>query len=517
MELKPYTNENVRDHKTPKATAAYQAAIAAVRRKTGKDYPLLIGNKKIHTKKKVDSVNPCNPREVIGCASSATEAHAELALETAWKAFETWKHVPVEQRVKIILKASSLIRKRRLEFNALLTLEVGKNYWEADAETGEAIDFLEYYARRALETCQPIRTHQLPGERDHAEYIPLGAGVSITPWNFPFAIFLGQVCAPILAGNTMIVKPAEDSSVVAAWAINLLLEAGLPKGVVNYLPGHGEVVGKALVEHPRTRFIAFTGSRNVGLWINAEAAKVRPGQKFIKRVSLELGGKDGMVVDETANLDAAADAAVAGAFGFAGQKCSALSRLIVVKDVYKPLLAKVVERTEKLVMGQAEENHNVNAVINLESLEKNKRYLALAPKEGKVVLGGKAAKQAARGYFVEPTIVADVKPNARLAQEEIFGPILAVIPVRNFKEAMHVVNDTDYGLTGGLFSRNQERLDYAERELHVGNLYLNRKITGAMVGCHPFGGFNLSGTDSKAGGPDYLLHFLQMKSIARKN
>ena len=312
----------------------------------------------------------------------------------------------------------------------------------------------------------------------------------------------------------MIVKPAEDSGVVAAWAVDVMLEAGLPAGVINFLPGLGEVVGSTLVQHPKTRFINFTGSKNVGLWINAEAAKVQPGQRWIKRVTLELGGKDGMVVDETADLEAAADAAVAGAFGFAGQKCSALSRLIVVEAVYPALLEKVVAKAQKLVMGHAENNKDVNAVINQESYEKSQQYLELAPIEGRVALGGAVGDT--EGYFIQPTIVADLKPDSRMAQEEIFGPILAVIPVKDFNEAMHVVNDTEYGLTGGLFSSDESRLEHAERELHVGNLYLNRKITGAMVGSHPFGGFNLSGTDSKGGGPDYLLHFMQMKSIARK-
>ncbi len=514
MNLPTYAPENYTDYSQPTHRADYEAALEKVRSMLGRDYPLIIGSERITTEKKISSLNPCKPSQLIGRTSSASQDHALLALQAAWKAFETWKHTPLETRVGVLVKAASIIKARKLEFNALLTLEIGKNFAEAEGETAEAIDFLEYYARQALIHCQPIETFQMPGERDHAEYIPLGVGVSITPWNFPLAIFLGQAAAPIVAGNTMIVKPAEDAGVVAAWAVEVLLEAGLPAGVINFLPGLGEVVGKTLVEHPKTRFINFTGSKNVGLWINAEAAKVQPGQRWIKRVTLELGGKDGMVVDETADLDAAADAAVAGAFGFAGQKCSALSRLIVVEDVYPALLEKVVAKAQKLVMGQAEDNANVNAVINQESYEKSQTYLELAPLEGRVALGGAVGD--GEGYFIQPTIVADLKPNSRMAQEEIFGPILAVIPVKDFEEAMHVVNDTEYGLTGGLFSSDESRLTHAERELHVGNLYLNRKITGAMVGSHPFGGFNLSGTDSKGGGPDYLLHFMQMKSIARK-
>ncbi len=518
MNLPEYHCEPYTDYTHPNHAAAYRQAIAKVSSELGKDYPLIIGDQKIMLEDKVVSHNPCKPSQIIGQVSSATKEHADQAIEVAYKAFETWKNTPLETRVAVLVKAAAIIRERKLEYNAWLTYEVGKNYAEAEGETAEAIDFLEYYARSALKLCKPIQTYQMAGESDRAEYIPLGVGVSITPWNFPFAIFLGQACAPIVAGNCMIVKPAEDSAVIAFKAIELLLEAGLPSGVINFLPGLGEVVGDYLVKHPKTRFISFTGSKNVGLYINAEAAKVVTGQRWIKRVTLELGGKDGMIIDETANLEEAATAAVAGAFGFAGQKCSALSRLIVVESVYPEILEKVIAKVNALTVGDPLENKYVNAVINLESLEKSRTYLELAKTEGRVVTGGTASSNPeTEGYFVQPTVVADVKPTGKLAQDEIFSPILAVIPVKDFETAMFVMNDTEYGLTGGLFSSDPSRLEYAERELHVGNLYLNRKITGAMVGCHPFGGFNLSGTDSKAGGPDYLLHFLQMKSIARKN
>ncbi len=517
MNLPEYRNEAYADYTVPDNAAAYRTALEKVASELGRDYPLIIGDRRLMLDNKIASVNPNRPLQTIGRVSSATPEHAEMALDVAWKTFQTWKNVPLEERVATIVRAAGLIRERKLEFNAWLTYEVGKNYAEAEGETAEAIDFLEYYARQALTLLQPIKTYQLPQEHDHAEYIPLGVGVSITPWNFPLAIFLGQACAPIIAGNTMIVKPAEDSAIIAYKAIELLLEAGLPHGVVNYLPGLGETVGDALVKHPRTRFINFTGSKNVGLYINAEAAKVLPGQRWIKRVTLELGGKDGMIVDETADLEAAANAAVAGAFGFAGQKCSALSRLIVVESVYPDLLERVTQKVKALSAGDPLDNAQVNAVINQESLDKARGYLEIAASEGRVTTGGGATHNPETdGYFVQPTVVADVKPGARLAQEEIFAPILSVIPVADFDEALHVVNDTDYGLTGGLFSTDESRLQRAEKELHVGNLYLNRKITGAMVGCHPFGGFNLSGTDSKGGGPDYLLHFVQMKSIARK-
>lgn len=514
MDLPEFRNEPYTDFAQPENARAYREALARVRGTLGRTYPLVIGSERVQTPETIESLNPCRPSELVGRTASATSEHADLALAEAWRAFEAWRATPVEERVRVALRAARILRERKLDFDALLTLEVGKNYLEAEAETAEAVDFLEYYARQAIRYARPVQTVQLSGERDHAEYVPLGAGVSISPWNFPLAIFLGQTIGPVLAGNTMIAKPAEDAGVVAAWTVDVLLEAGLPPGVVNFLPGRGEEVGAQLVKHPRTRFINFTGSKSVGLWINAEAAVVRPGQRWIKRVSLELGGKDAMIVDETADLDAAADAAVAAAFGYAGQKCSALSRLIVVEPVYRTLVDKVAERAARLTVGPAEENANVPALINADSLRKTSEYLELARTEGRVVLGGERGD--GDGYYVRPTVVADVAPRARLAQEEIFGPVLSVIPVRDFEEAMSVANDTEYGLTGGLFSSDEKRLERAEDEIDVGNLYLNRKITGAMVGVHPFGGFNLSGTDSKGGGPDYLGLFLQMKSIARR-
>ena len=328
MNLPAYRQEPFLDTKNPEVIAQYKAALESVRAKIGQKIPLVIGADRIFTDDVISSVNPCKTSEIIGLASSASAEHANQALEVAWKAFDSWKHTSAEHRANVLLRVAQILRERRLEFDALLTLEVGKNFWEAEGELTEAVDFLEFYARQALKFAEPLEMLQMPNERDHAEYIPLGVGVSITPWNFPFAIFLGQACAPIVAGNAMIVKPAEDSAVIAYKAIELLLEAGLPHGVINYLPGLGEVVGDALVKHPLTRFISFTGSKSVGLHINAEAAKVGAGQKWIKRVTLELGGKDSMIVDETADLEAASSAAVAGAFGTTRTKCTRTSRSI---------------------------------------------------------------------------------------------------------------------------------------------------------------------------------------------
>ena len=514
MKLPTYCNEPYFDYSTPDGRREWREALERAQATLGRSFPLIIGSGRVETSERIASHNPCRPSELVGWTAQAGPEHVEAALDAAWKAFESWRRTTVEERASILLRAAGLLRARKHDFNALLALEVGKNAVEAEAETSEAIDFLEYYARQALEWARPVAVTQLPGEEDWAVYEPLGVGVSISPWNFPLAIFLGQCMGPVAAGNTMIVKPSEDGGVVAALAVDLLLEAGLPDGVVNYLPGRGATTGELLVTNPRTRFVNFTGSKAVGLHINEAAARVQPGQRWIKRVTLELGGKDAMLVDETADLDAAADAAVAGAFGYNGQKCSALSRLIVVDEVHDALLAKVVERAGRLVVGEPGENANVTAVINQNSFNKAGASLDLAPQEGRVVLGGGQAERP--GYFVEPTIVDDVAPSARLAREEIFAPILSVIRVKNFEAGLSALNDSDYGLTGGVYSRDEERIERAIHEAQVGNLYLNRKITGAMVGAHPFGGYKLSGTDSKGGGPDYLGLFLQMKSIGRK-
>ncbi|HEX2864074.1 MAG TPA: L-glutamate gamma-semialdehyde dehydrogenase, partial [Deinococcales bacterium] len=507
-------NEPYTDYTRPEHEAEWRAAIERVRGTLGRTHPLLIGDRRVETEAKVESRNPCRPSEVIGFTAEAGPDEVEAAFDTAWKAFDAWKLVPAEQRASVLLHAAGLLRGRKHDFNALLALEVGKNAAEAEAETSEAIDFLEYYARQAIRWAEPIPVTQLPGEEDWAVYEPLGVGVSISPWNFGLAIFLGQCMGPVAAGNAMIVKPSEDAGVVAAWAVDLLREAGLPAGVVNFLPGRGEVTGELLVTHPRCRFVNFTGSKAVGLHINEAAAKVREGQRWIKRVALELGGKDAMLVDETADLDQAADAAVAGAFGYNGQKCSALSRLIVVNEVHDALLQKLIERAKKLNLGEAVENANVTAVINADARDKARDYLTLAPTEGRVVLGGQELN--AEGYFIPPTVVDGVKPDSRLAREEIFAPVLSVVPVPDFDAGLRVLNDSEYGLTGGVFSRNEDRIGRATREAEVGNFYVNRKITGAMVGAHPFGGYKLSGTDSKGGGPDYLGLFLQMKAIGRK-
>ncbi|HEX3107751.1 MAG TPA: L-glutamate gamma-semialdehyde dehydrogenase, partial [Thermoanaerobaculia bacterium] len=423
---------------------------------------------------------------------------------------------PVDVRAGLLLRAARLMRERKHEFSATMIYEVGKTWPEADADTAEAIDFLEFYAREAYRYFgeQPIT--KIESEDNALVYIPLGVGAVIPPWNFPLAIMSGMTTAAAVSGNCVILKPSSDSPWIAARFFALLEEAGLPPGVVNFVSGSGGEVGDPLVQHPRIRFISFTGSKEVGLHINEEAAKVHKGQLWIKRVVAEMGGKDAIIVDrEWANLDEAASAVVASAFGFQGQKCSACSRLIVDEAIYDQFVPMVAEKTKALKIGPPEAAESqIGPVVNKKAMQKIKEYIDRGKSEGRLVAGGNVRDD--EGYFIEPTVIADVDPKATISQEEIFGPVLAVSKAKDFDDALRIANDTQYGLTGAVFTDNEEKLERAREEFFVGNLYLNRKCTGALVGVHPFGGFNMSGTDSKAGGRDYLGLFLQAKAISRK-
>ncbi|MFC5848923.1 L-glutamate gamma-semialdehyde dehydrogenase [Deinococcus petrolearius] len=521
IKVQDYRPQAFTDFTLPENVKAYQDALQKVRAElVGKHYPVVIDGVVVETAEKIESRNPCDTDELVGTTGKATPQDAQKALDGAWKAFESWKKWDMDARARILLKAAAILKRRRLEACALMSIEVGKNYAEADVEVAEAIDFLEYYARSAMKYAGfgSSETTWFEGEENGLMSLPLGVGVSISPWNFPCAIYLGMLAAPIVAGNCVIAKPAEDAGLIAGFVTEIMYEAGLPAGVLQFLPGVGKEVGEFLTTHARTRFITFTGSRAVGLHINEVAAKVQPGQKWIKKVVLELGGKDAMIVDETADLEVAITAAVQGAFGFNGQKCSAMSRLIVVDEVYDAVVNGFVERTRALKMGTGEENANVTAVVNQMSFDKVKSYLDLAPQEGTVLLGGQAPGEygGQPGYYIQPTIVGDVGRDARMAQEEIFGPVVAVLRARDWQDALAIANSTEYGLTGGVCSRSRERLEQARAEFEVGNLYFNRKITGAIVGVQPFGGYNMSGTDSKAGGPDYLANFLQLKAVTER-
>jgi 1-pyrroline-5-carboxylate dehydrogenase len=513
--LPEFTNEPLTDFTDAKNVERMEKALASVRQQLGRTYPLIIGGREIVDGDIEESVNPANPKQVVGRFVQATKEQALEALAEAEKAFETWKRVPVEERVELVVKAAAVIRERKFELGALMVYEVSKSWPEADADIAELIDFAEYYAREALRIGGPQPVVPNPGEDNELRYIPLGVGIVIPPWNFPAAIMGGMTLAAVVTGNTVVLKPASSSPTIAAWFVDILRTVGLPAGVVNFVPGPGADIGDALVTDARTRFIAFTGSKEVGLRIFERAARHQPGQKWLKRTILEMGGKDAIVVDETADLEAAAEGIVASAFGFQGQKCSACSRAIVVDSVYDEVLAKAVEKAKRISVGDTT-NRDVymGAVIDDKAFRKIREYIEIGKKEGRVVLGG--GETDGDGYFIEPTIVADVPPGAKLAQEEVFGPVLAFIRAHDFDDAMHIANDTEYGLTGALYSKDRSRLERAREDFHVGNLYFNRKCTGALVGVHPFGGFNMSGTDSKAGGPDYLLLFTQAKTIAAK-
>ena len=510
-----FTNEPFTDFKSPAGEAAMRSALELVRGQLGRSYDLVIGGERLQTAGKITSVNPARPAQVVGVHQKAEGEHAELAMRASLTAFAVWQHVDPALRAALLERTAKIIRDRKFEFMAWLTFEAGKNWAEADADVGETIDFLEFYAREAVRLAAVTTSIQFPGERNELIYIPLGVGAVIPPWNFPFAIMAGMTAAAIVTGNTVILKPSSDAPTIAAKFMEVLEEAGLPAGVVNFCPGSGASFGNAIVEDPRTRFISFTGSKAVGLAIHESAAKTRPGQIWIKRTVLEMGGKDSMLVCADADLDKAADAVVASAYGFSGQKCSACSRAIVEAPVYDAFVAKLAERTAKLTVGDPATNANVGPVVNRAALDSMLKYIEIGKREGKLILGG-TAPEIEGGYYLAPTIFSDVLPNAVISQEEIFGPVLAVIKCADFEDGLRIVNNTEYGLTGAIWSTDRAKLDRARREFHVGNLYFNRKCTGAMVGAHPFGGFNMSGTDSKAGGADYLLLFTQAKSVGEK-
>jgi 1-pyrroline-5-carboxylate dehydrogenase len=511
-----FKNEPFTDFKAPENSRKMKEALELVRGQLGREYRLIIGGHRVTTEGKIRSLDPSRPSQVVGVHQKAGAEHAEQAMQAALRAFELWSRASTGERTSLLLTAAEIIRKRKFEFCAWLTYEVGKNWAEADADVGETIDFLEFYAREALRLAEAKTPIQLPGERNELLYIPLGVGAVIPPWNFPFAIMAGMTAAAIVTGNAVILKPSSDSPTIAAKFVEVLEEAGMPGGVVNFCPGSGATFGNAIVEHPKTRFIAFTGSKPVGLEIHERAARAQPGQIWIKRTILEMGGKDSILVCADTEVDTAVDGIVASAFGFSGQKCSACSRVIVEASIYDDFVEKLRERVEKLTVGDPAANHNLGPVVNKAALDSILGYIAQGKKEGRLVAGGNAVKTDSGGYFLEPTVFADIASDAVIAQEEIFGPVLAVIKVENFKEGLKVANNTEFGLTGAVYTSDRERLDMARQEFHVGNLYLNRKCTGAMVGAHPFGGFNMSGTDSKAGGPDYLLLFTQAKSVAEK-
>ncbi len=513
--LSEFRNEPYTDFSQPENRRMMEAALARVRSEFGREYELRIDGQWVATGDKLVSVNPSNPQEIVGIHHKATKDLAHRAVETAYAFFPEWCRTPAAERIRMLLDAARILRRRKYEFDAWLVLEAGKTWPEAEADVSEAIDFCEYYAREAQRLAGPQPVVQLPGESDEMIYIPLGVGVVIPPWNFPLAILAGMTVAALVTGNTVVLKPSSETPTIAAKFAEVLLEAGFPESSFTLLVGSGAAVGDVLVEHPKTRFISFTGSRDVGLRINELAAKHHPGQIWIKRVVAEMGGKDAIIVDGDADIEKAVDGVLASAFGYQGQKCSACSRAIVDARVYDTFLEKLTAKAKSIKIGPADDPANyMGPVISASAMKSILEYIETGKKEGRLLVGGNAKREG--GYFVPPTIIADVDSKARIFQEEIFGPVLAVTKARDFEHALELANDTQYGLTGAVYSNNPEHLREARERFHVGNLYFNRKCTGAMVGAHPFGGFNMSGTDSKAGGPDYLLLFVQAKSVATK-
>jgi 1-pyrroline-5-carboxylate dehydrogenase len=509
----PYKHEPFTDFSSEENKKAYLEGLKLVESYLGQDYNLVIGGECISTEDKIVSVNPSNKEEVIGRVSKANRELAEKAMQVADETFNTWRKVKPEVRADILFRAAAIIRRRKHEFSALLTKEAGKPWNEADADTAEAIDFIEYYARQMLKLKDGMPVESRPGEYNRYSYIPLGVGIIISPWNFPFAIMAGTTIAAIVTGNTVLLKPASTTPVVAAKFVEVMEEAGLPKGVLNFVPGSGAEVGDYLVDHPRTRFISFTGSRDVGTRIYERASKVNEGQIWLKRVIAEMGGKDTIVVDKDADLELAAQSIVKSAFGFSGQKCSACSRAVIVEDVYDQVLNRAVELTKELTVGDTvDQSYFMGPVIDQAAFDKIMSYVEIGKEEGRLAAGGEG--DSSKGFFIQPTIIADLDPQARLMQEEIFGPVVGFTKAKDFDHAIEIANNTDYGLTGAVLTNNRDHIEKAREDFHVGNLYFNRGCTGAIVGYQPFGGFNMSGTDSKAGGPDYLLLHLQAKTTS---
>ncbi|MBS1260698.1 MAG: 1-pyrroline-5-carboxylate dehydrogenase 1 [Calditrichaeota bacterium] len=515
MSIVPFENEPLTDFSVPENKQAFAAALEKVRGDFGEHWDLLIGGEGISSDRMIESFDPAKPDRIVGTVAKASKQQAKQAVETAYDFWNReWRWTDGNARARILLRAAKIMRERKHELSATMVYEESKAWLQADADTAEAIDFLEFYAREMMRLEGAQEVVAVPAEENTLYYIPLGVVVVIPPWNFPCAIMAGMTSAALVTGNCAVLKPASTAPVIAAKFVDILLEAGMPAEAITFCPGSGGEVGDTLVDHPKTRMVAFTGSKEIGLRINERAAKVHEDQIWIKRVILEMGGKDAMVVDESADLDNAAEMAIKGAFQFQGQKCSACSRLIAVDNIYDQLVDKVAERAKKLKVAHAETDPDVAAVIDADAQEKILQYIEFGKQDGgELICGGNAIEG---GYFVEPTVFRNVKPDHRIAQEEIFGPVLACIRARDFDDAVEIFNGTEYGLTGGLLSSRRDRIERARRQFHVGNLYFNRKITAALVGVQPFGGFNMSGTDSKAGGQDYLQLFMQAKSVTEK-
>ena len=506
-----FRNEGFPDWTRPETRTAYREALAEVRGRLGRTYPLRIGGREVTTENQIDSVNPACPSEVIGRVCQAGQREVEEAIAAAGEAFPAWRDTPPTARAEFLFRAAGVARRRLYELSAWQTLEAGKPWDQAYLDVAEAIDFLEYYAREMVRLGRPVRLGDLPGERNEQFYQPKGLAAVIAPWNFPLAIGCGMCAAALVAGNCVIYKPSNLTPVVGHNLAEIFSEAGLPDGVFNYTPGRGNVIGDLLVEHPRIGLIAFTGSMEVGLRILERAGRTPPGQASVKKVIAEMGGKNAIIIDDDADLDEAVPAVLYSAFGYQGQKCSACSRVIVLADAYERFLERLLESARSVRIGPAEDSANLmGPVIDAAAQARILEYLEVARREGQVAYASEVPRE---GFYVPLTIVTGIAPSNRLAQEEIFGPVLAVMQARDFDQAIEWANSTRFALTGAVFSRSPDHLERARREFRVGNLYLNRGSTGALVGRQPFGGFRMSGVGTKAGGPEYLLHFMDPRVV----
>ena len=513
----PFQTERSIDFSLPDNRDAMLDALQQVEVQLGRDYPLVIGGQRRETGDWITSVNPGKPDQVVGRVAKAGPKEIEAAIAAGDAAFDAWRRMSQEGRSSVLFRLAGLLRQHKVELSAWLVYELDKAWDEAEGEVSEAIDFLEWYGRKALDLAELVPLAHLPNEVTDYRYRALGVGSVIPPWNFPCAIFTGMTMGPISVGNTVILKPASNTPVIGYKLFELMEEAGVPAGVVNFVPGDGSAIGDLMVDHPKIHFVAFTGSKDVGIRIIERAAKVQKGQRWIKRVTAEMGGKDAIIVDKSADIDAAVEGVVTSAWGFQGQKCSACSRALVHADVYDQVVNGIVERTKRLVtVGPGTDgDHIVGAVVDKNQYNAIRRYIDIGAKEGRLVYQGEVP-DGLTGYYIPPTIYADVPRDARIACEEIFGPVLAIVKVASFEEGLDVANDSEYGLTGSVYATDRAVLEQARLDYEVGNLYFNRKCTGAMVGVHPFAGVKLSGTNSKAGGPDYLHNYVEAIAVGER-
>jgi len=514
MSLPEFRNEPGTNFEDSTRRDLMRRALADVRLHLGTEFSLIIGAERKKGGGTFTSINPANPNEVVAVGQLATPSQVSEAVETASQGFHLWRQIPPEEKMALFLKAAGILRRRRFEAAAWLVFEVGKNWAEADGEVAGAIDELEYVAREILRYAEGKPTTVHASEVSFYRYVPLGVVIVISPWNFPLVTSMGMALGAIGAGNSVILKPSSDSLVSAYLFHEVMEEAGLPPGVLNVVTGQGRAIGDALVDHPKTRMIAFTGSKEVGCRIYERAAKVWPGQHWLKRVIAEMGGKNAIVVDDEGDVKAAVAAAVVAGYGYQGQNCSACSRLVVTRNVYHEVVEAFTEQVRSLKLGPGEENFPIGPVINARAMESILSYIRIGKSEGKLMCGGERGD--GPGFYIQPTVIADVDQHARVAQEEIFGPVVSVVPAEDFEDALQIANGTEYGLTGAVFTRNPAKIARAWATVVCGNLWINRKCSGGEIGVTPFGGFNMSGTDAKLGGPDYLLYFLQPTVVSIK-